>query len=759
MQLKKYQQTVLNEIRKYAGNVRILNHPNPANFAFYEQTNKPYNNVPELGNAPFVCVKVPTGGGKTLIATHAVGALFYDYFPERNDRGLVMWFVPSDAIKKQTLKNLKDRKHPFRQALDERFDNKTEVFDLKQALAIKKEDIADNVCIIVTTLSAFKREDKEWLKVFKNNGTLMDHFEHLPKARIDFLHKDKDGEIVYSLANVIRLHNPLVIVDEGHNVQTELSFAMLKELNPAFVLEFTATPKGKSNVLVDIPAQSLKDEKMIKMPLYLANKIPWQDTIVAGMEKLKELEKAAKKNKDYIRPIMLIQAEQELENEKKVYVSKVKDFLINDLKVPEKEISIKTSKTDDLPDAQTLLSKECPVKYIITVNALREGWDCPFAYILVSVSNLGARLSVEQTIGRIMRLPYVKEHTNPILNYGYIFASTHNFSETSEMVIKSLQSNGYEDIIAVNNEIIIRPSVFKKVIKDNDIHIPLISIKDGKNFRTLSYEGDLVGEKNIFDRADTHIDLEFTQDNTIEKLDIEKGELIHTKTGQLALIHHYKNDNREELLSWLARKISRKFVSIDEMSGFLEKTVDQLLKKHRISTLSISRFQLKEAFEKKIDDIVESVAKKHFDKIEKAGMLCAKADFPFDKEIELLNPCRDSFLKHLYEKAGHMNGEELVLARSIDDLDQVAWWLRNPEKEGFYIQGWKQYRFYPDFIVKTKSGNYYVIEYKGEQLIGNEDTEYKTKIGELWTGLAGKRYNFKLVEKNGIASIIKELNS
>ncbi len=748
MQLKDYQQTVIDELQKYVKETRHFSKTDAGSLAFITLTNKPYNRVPELGDAPFVCVKVPTGGGKTLVAAHAIGVLFDDYFPERDDKGLVMWFVPSDAIKKQTLKNLKDRRHPYRQALDERFDNKVEVFDLTEAKAIKRSDISGNVCVIVTTLSAFRRGDKLWLKVFQNNGALMDHFERLPVA----------GEIVYSLANVIRMHNPLIIVDEGHNVQTELSFAMLKELNPAFVLEFTATPKGKSNILVTISAQELKNEKMIKMPLYLANKIPWQDTINAGMEKLKELEKAAKKNKEYIRPIMLIQAEQELENKEKVYVEKIKRYLMEERKIPEAEIAVKTGKVrDDLPDTDVLKSPDCKVKYIITVNALREGWDCPFAYILASVSNLGARVSVEQTIGRIMRLPYAEEHEDPALNSGYIFASTRNFSETSDMVVKSLQNNGYDEVITVANEVSMGPSAFKRAVKDNDIRVPLISIKKGKSFEELDYVRDLIGGDNIFAHAGVDLDFEFAQDNTVEKLDIDKGELVHSRTGQLALVHHYKDANREELLIWLLRKIRRTYISFNEMRGFLEKVIDGLLKKHRISTLSVGRFQLREAIEKKVDEVVESVAKKHFDELNKAGKMCAKEDFPLGKEIELLNPCRETFSRHLYEKAGHMNGEELDLARSIDSLDQASWWFRNPEKESFFIQGWKQYMFHPDFIVKTKSGNYYVIEYKGEQLIGNEDTEYKEEIGKIWSDLAGKGHSFHLISKDQVSSLSKLL--
>jgi len=110
MQLKKYQKKTLEELSQYIakiGEVRKYDVEKSAGMAFMIGTDKQYKWVPELGRRPFVCIKVPTGGGKTLIAAHTVGIIFKDYLGERNDKGLVMWFVPSDAIKTQTLNNLR----------------------------------------------------------------------------------------------------------------------------------------------------------------------------------------------------------------------------------------------------------------------------------------------------------------------------------------------------------------------------------------------------------------------------------------------------------------------------------------------------------------------------------------------------------------------------------------------------------------------------------------------------------------------------
>jgi len=768
MQLKKYQQKTLDELGKYITEMKKYDTEKAAGVAFMimrtdalDNFPKDYHWVPELGRSPFVCIKVPTGGGKTLIAAHSVGVIFKDYLGERSDKGLAMWFVPSDAIKTQTLNNLRDRKHPYREVLDERFNNAVKVFDLSEAKAIKKDDLADNLCIVVSTLSAFRRTDKEWLKAYQDNGTLMPHFEGLDASDFDFLDKSKEDEIIYSLVNVIKLHNPLVIVDEGHNVQTELSFEMLKGLNPSFVLEFTATPRGQSNVLVNISAKELKDEKMIKMPIYLENKTPWQETIYEGIGKLRDLEKRAKKIKDeYIRPIMLLQAEQDIENKNKIYVGRIYKFLTDEVKIPAEEIAIQTSKKKDLPDMKTLLGRTCPIRYIITVNALREGWDCPFAYVLVSVSNLGARLSVEQTIGRIMRLPNAEEKSDLALNSAYIFAATRNFNQTSEMVIKGLQENGYEDIVPMANGVAVAANEYKKKIDDKKSVIPFINIKDGEALRKLDYVADLIGDTPVLKNQNAEINFQLAEDNRIIKIDIgHEGELVKDSAGKLGVVYHFKDFTKEDLLSWFRAKIQRGFIAIDEMDFYIRKTIDKLLASHTLNVLSAHRYQIKEVIENKINEIIDKLTEQKFKELDKKQLLISHGEgFVLGDSISLLQIISDNFDKHLYEKTGKMNKEELDFAGRLNALENVHWWFRNPEMSGFCIQGWKKQRFYPDFIVKTKSGNYIVFEYKGEHLATGEDSDYKKAIGAEWEKLSGGGYYFKWVEKKNIDSVIGEIS-
>jgi type III restriction enzyme len=773
MELKRYQQAALDTLRDYLSALKNYPATAAAQAAFVTMANRPYHRVKELGAAPFVCVKIPTGGGKTIVAAHAIGKIFRGYLPERNDRGLVMWFVPSDAIKTQTLAGLRDRRHPYRAALDERFGNAIKVFGLTEAKAIRKSDITDNLCIVVATLASFRRTNKEWLKVYKDNGALMGHFEGLSGTGADleglpFLDKDESGGIRYSLANVIKLHNPLVVADEGHNLQTALSFDMLGGLNPSFVLEFTATPRGESNVLVDVLASELKAEHMIKMPIYLENISAWQETIYAGIEKRNELERHAKKETrdsvqkgrgEYIRPIVLIQAEPDRKGKNTVNVEKVAEFLQKEAKISDSEIAIQTSDIKELPSAEILASRECKIKFIITVNALREGWDCPFAYVLVSVSNLGAALSVEQTIGRIMRLPNAHEKKDAALNAAYIFTATKSFNEASQMVINGLHANGYQDIVVSGKKLEPPDAIARRRIADKDAKIPYLNVKDGAKFRRLDYVADLIGEKNILKRGKPAIHFEILEQDRLVKIDIGAGgEIVRDASGKLNLIYHYKDFTKAELVGWLGGKIQRGFISMAEMHGFLMNAVDGLLAVHSIEKLSIHRYAVLEAVERELDHIVDRTSEAKFADLERRKMLMTKGElFIFPDEMELPSVSAERFTRHLYDSVFKMNGEELAVAHALDGLPNITWWFRNPEIGGFYIQGPLKPKFYPDFIVKTKKGNYFVLEYKGEHLIGSDDTDYKERIGKKWAEFGGGKYHFELVTDENFKEVVNRI--
>lgn len=113
-----------------------------------------------------------------------------------------------------------------------------------------------------------------------------------------------------------------------------------------------------------------------------------------------------------------------------------------DIGIPEEEIAIKTSEVDDISNVD-LMSKDCKIRYIITVNALKEGWDCPFAYILASLANKTSTVDVEQIVGRILRQPYAKTHSASLLNTSYVLTCSNDFRNTLENIVSGLNKAGF----------------------------------------------------------------------------------------------------------------------------------------------------------------------------------------------------------------------------------------------------------------------------------------------------------------------------
>ena len=504
MELKKYQQKTIDLIKAYLREMQYFGDPK---HAFISVTNTAYKDEFFGEQVPFVCVKIPTGGGKTLVGCKAVAEIMDSFLKEKMGRGIVMWFVPSEAIKSQTLRKFKDRKDIHRKLLDEYFDNNVKIFSNEEARTIRKEEMENNVCIIISSLDAFRKEKslQSKYKVYQDNGALINHFENIEESGI--LEKDESG-IINSLANVIRLSNPLIVIDEGHKTKTELSITFLKELNPSFIIEYTATPRQESNILVEIRSSELKEEEMVKLPLVLESHTQWQAAILQGVLRRDELEKIAKREKEPIRPIALLQAEQEKEDEKKITVGKIKEFLVKDRKISEEEIAIKTSKTNDL-EGIDLFAKSCKIRYIITVNALAEGWDCSFAYLLISVANIGSKIAVEQIIGRIMRMPYAKRKENEDLNRSYIFASARNFNESATQIISGLESNGYSkhDLINASEKKQGYEFDVERRVKE-DFTVPLMALDNEE----LTFE-DLIEEDFKLHKQDYKFDFKVHYDS------------------------------------------------------------------------------------------------------------------------------------------------------------------------------------------------------------------------------------------------------
>lgn len=444
MELKSYQQRVIDDLASFLNYLERGNSIREAFRSFWDDRGatkmEAYkNNVPGV---PHVCVKVPTAGGKTFLAANALKPILDIVTPESTGQPrVVVWLVPSLTILEQTERNFLDPQHPYRQRLNTHFKGRVELYgkrSLLQGAGFSPDAIRGQLSLILLSFDSLRARNKDDRKIFQENGYLAS----FDVANADLL----DTVDPTALINVLRALKPVVIVDESHNAESDLSVEMLKNLNPSFILDLTATPRNNSNIVSFVDALALKKESMVKLPVIVYNRPDKTEVVNNALQLRRKLETLAiaeeKSTGKYIRPIILFQAEPKTGEEKETF-EKIKATLVK-LKIPEEQIAIKTAEVNDLKGVN-LMSRDCPVRYIITVNALKEGWDCPFAYVLASLADKSSAVDVEQVVGRILRQPHVVAHQEPLLNMSYVFTASNKFMDTLDKVVKGLNRAGFSD--------------------------------------------------------------------------------------------------------------------------------------------------------------------------------------------------------------------------------------------------------------------------------------------------------------------------
>ncbi|WP_335925735.1 DEAD/DEAH box helicase [Shewanella algae] len=756
---------------------------------------------------PNVCLKVPTGGGKTLLGVAAVERLQTDLFTQQT--GMVLWVVPSDAIYKQTWKQLANREHPYRQMLERASGGRVKVLEKNDAFT--KRDTDENLCVMLLMLQSSARQSKETLRMFRDSGRFTTFFpiEDDTTANEALLNNIRNLDcndlsdygwqegiapgsvsVKQSLGNVLRMVRPVIIVDEGHKAYSETARETLCGFNPKFILELSATPnangKHHSNVLVNVSGQALKDEQMIKLPINLINedKSEWKHTLSLAHAKLAELEQDAGQLQNetgrYIRPIMLIRVERTGKDQRDsafVHAEDAREYLIEKLGVNENEIRLKTSDKDELGD-DDLLSEMCPVKYIITKDALREGWDCPFAYVLTVLSKMTAKTAITQMIGRVLRQPHARLTQKPSLDECYVYTFDQDVMEAVAGVKQGLEEEGMGDVAnqvkaseankpaaVVSKETLLRRECFRNLPK---IFLPRVLHRDAGNkdgYRLFDYERDVLGD----------LDWE-----SLSYLNAENFQLVDDKLKRTIARIDYKmsKDNQGELdladpvheniefdpsagldISFMVRQLTDVIPNPWQAMRVLTHTLD-ILRGNGVSeeALFTNRLELlkemKRDIKQQVAQLSEQIFRSKLDKGDISLRLLAsdneKLNWELAQTLEVNVSEHDQVLrrkdgseleKSLFEKVyqNGLNNLERDTAWYLDKQESVHWWHRIAVNQREYsLQGWQKQKVYPDLLVcveQPNSGSYRfsVLETKGEHLKGNDDTEYKRRLFELLT--------------------------
>lgn len=412
-----------------------------------------------FADVPYVCFRIPTGGGKTLLASHAIVTAAKSYLDA--DFPMTLWLVPSNTIRQQTVEALKKPGHPYREKLDFAFNHQVLVLDIDEVTQIRPQDINQKAIVVVSTLANLRVNDTSGRKVYAYHENFEPHFAKLPPNHPCLARLEKVGEsdiqdvglsarelgkIKYSFANLLALHRPLLIVDEAHNARTSLTFDTLQRVHPAAIIEFTATPNTSitngSNILYHVSAAELKAEEMIKLPIILTEHQNWRDAVRDSVITRNKLALDAQKDEAYIRPIALLQAEAK---NGEVTVEVLKAYLTHDLHIDADKIAVATGNQREL-DGLNLFDPACPVEYVITIEALKEGWDCAFAYVFCSVKQVSSSKDAEQLLGRVLRIPFAKRRVIEDLNRAYAHLATRGFANAAKELTDKLIAMGFEEM-------------------------------------------------------------------------------------------------------------------------------------------------------------------------------------------------------------------------------------------------------------------------------------------------------------------------
>lgn len=716
---------------------------------------------------PHVCFKVPTGGGKTLLAAAAIERL-------KRPRGLVLWVIPTRAIYDQTKASLWNKAHPYRQTLECASGGRVKLLEKDDAFS--PDDVTNSLCVMLLMLPAANRQkEREFLLMNRNASRYRAFFpdrddqeasEALLEKHPD-LDLDKDtGEVIHSLFNVLKILRPVVVLDEAHKAYGKSDnnqyARAISSFDPSLVIELSATPNSNiSNILVDIEGTELKAEQMIKSPVQVtpvSAEIDWQDTL---REAHSELERLADEAEDlqtsegrYIRPIAVVRVERTGKTQRdsiRVHTEDVRDYLIQELAVPDYAIRVKSSETDEL-GRENLLSKNSQVRWIITKDALKEGWDCSFAYMLVLLDKTQAPTAITQLVGRIMRQPEASLTNRETLDQCYVYCWTNNVSIAVQQVKNGLESEGLtglgDDVIGRQgvSEVQRREVNRRAQFADTEVFLPKVLHKNGDDWQELDYEEHILPGidwdsiqlpdslvASVSSQELQTIALDFDGSQTINhgprKLYVDKTVTLSYFTRQLADV--VPNP-------WLVASMSKNLIEQMSAAGYSDEKIydsrSALAKCLRDSIIGQAEKMAEQVFLNKRDNGIirfdlESVESSY--KMPKRYQISvAKQDRPLQQAFG--EPLNRSLFDWMPDR--EFNTLEQDCAYCLDDQIAIRWWHRVTarQKNEYYLRGWLPQRIFPDFIAMagepSAKPQLLVFESKGPHLKGSEETKYKEKV-------------------------------
>ena len=718
---------------------------------------------------PHICFKVPTGGGKTLLAAAALERLNWP-------TGLVLWMVPSNAIYRQTKAALWNREHPYRDMLERASSRRVKVLEKDDVFTAA--DVEHYLCVMLISLqSANRKNNKEFLKMFQDSGNYTSFFpdndDALGDARLRSKYPDleppaDDRPVAQSLFNVFKIQRPVIVLDEAHKAygnkgnDSDQFVQSINRLNPGLVIELSATPsRRKSNLLVDIAGTDLQTEEMIKLPVMVESftDAEWQYTLGEAHAQLERLDQEAVSLQHsegrYIRPIAVVRVENTGKKQidlDTIHAEDVRKHLTQVLGVPAAAVRVKSSENDELGD-ENLLDEASPVRWIITRDALREGWDCSFAYLLVMLDNTRARTAITQLVGRVMRQPEAQRTGRELLDQCYVYCQDVNVNAAVQHVKDGLEQEGMtglDDEVRSGAQTQLRPVTMRRRerFRDAEFFLPKVLHKDDRDgWVKLDYQRHIAPaiDWDSIGAPDPQLAQAQAPQSATATVD-----LVGTETRAVYDDPRELFIDTDVKINWYARRISHvmpnPFRAAQAASKLVRKMQDADFDDDAIyGQRSALAAQLRDHVVKASDRLAEQVFRAKLASGEiRFDLEASDYNHRMRKSYEILVSDNDVLLQR-YGQSVQLSLFEPVFDRDFNDLERrfafyldeqraLRWWHRVAVRQRgeYYIRGWRRERIWPDFVAmggETKGRpSVLVFETKGEHLAGNDDSEYKKKV-------------------------------
>ena len=785
LELRKYQEDVLSDLRAFldkmieekqeqeeynelrASRSKLPKQRNLADLAWQAIGRNNYTdrkNEKTGQSIPHLCLKVPTGGGKTFLATHAVKIINHHYF--RRNTGLILWVVPSDAIYQQTLKAFNNIEHPYRQILDMAAPRKrARIFERHRRSAFSPIDVESDLSVLLLMMQAAGRRDKETLRMFQDNGKYMEFFpdtnnyqahqELLDRVPNLCFHEGAGAAktVKCSLGNVLRMLRPIIVLDEGHTATSTTRRETFNDFNPRFILELSATPpKEYSNVLVDVSGETLRDEEMIKLPIQLKNRAndDWKTTLSDSCERLRDITRQAERYRSnggrYIRPMLLVRVENTGRDQRgrgTIHADDVREYLTADIGFSEDAVRIKSSEIDEI-SKEDLLSSSCTVRVVITKDALREGWDCPFAYVLALLDKTRSLQTLTQLIGRVLRQPHAQRTGIDDLDTAHVFCFTQDVNKLVQNIKNSLEHHGLGDTargsVSVSEERRNVPVSRRKKFKNLNIPMPKVFCREKGKTRPLDYERDILSNINWNEIKCEELGLRLETEEKITegRVDIKKHAIDTARIaaeGEVTDAFFARHLTDIIPNPWQAMRIARETRHLVNQQSDSQEVYND-------------RMNIVDHMRKDIGEQKETASRTFFINKLRTNEIVFRLDatnssWKVPQEIILQRvDGQDRYLQtdgqlslSLFEKylERDFNEFERGVACYLDEARALKWWHRVAARREYGLQGWRKHIVYPDFLafISNDQDSSLILETKGSHLAGNYDTKYKKRLFKL----------------------------